>query len=369
MIPAEVSSVRWRTLMASELADVNYGSARLQYRELTAPAGAEAAFTVTVTDNGSVIGHTALALYRRGGQLRGYLTKPVTGSDSQAEGLVWRALALMANSLRLQGLHWTGEDGHASADRHQLKLGAKVAERLEIERIATAHRFSRSRLTAEGPVASTAVSPLALRIEPGSKPPVWKRTVDLGLGTTAALATTPLWICAAVLVRRSSPGPVLYQQVRIGAGGLPFQIYKFRTMFVDNDDSAHRLQNKLELQGVAEAAKDSDDPRVTSIGRVLRRLSLDELPQLINVIRSEMSLVGPRPSLLWESELFDPRSRRRLRVQPGLTGLWQISGRADISMSDMLELDLEYLDQSGPMIDLRCLVGTVASVAAGEGAK
>ncbi len=151
-------------------------------------------------------------------------------------------------------------------------------------------------------------------------------------------------------------------------GGLPFQIHKFRSMYVGNDDSAHRAQNRLELRGQASGAKDDDDPRITPVGRWLRRLSLDELPQLVNIVRAEMSLVGPRPSLLWECELFEPAARRRLTARPGLTGLWQTSGRADLSMSEMLELDLVYVDRISPTVDLRCLVRTAGSVVAREGA-
>jgi lipopolysaccharide/colanic/teichoic acid biosynthesis glycosyltransferase len=140
-------------------------------------------------------------------------------------------------------------------------------------------------------------------------------------------------------------------------------------MYVNNDDSAHREQNKREILENAEAAKDDADPRITPVGRLLRRTSLDELPQLINVLRAEMSLVGPRPSLLWETELFQPATRRRLRSRPGITGLWQVNGRADLSMSEMLALDLDYVDQMSPALDLRCLAKTATSVVAGEGAR
>jgi len=170
-------------------------------------------------------------------------------------------------------------------------------------------------------------------------------------------------------VKRSSPGPVFFRQLRIGSGGLPFQMYKFRTMYLDNDDSAHREQNRLELLGRADAVKEAGDPRVTGVGRWLRRLSLDELPQLLNIMRGEMSAVGPRPSLIWEVELFEPSKRRRLDARPGLTGLWQVNGRADVSMGEMLELDLEYLDTISPRVDLRCLVGTAKSIMYGSGAR
>lgn len=360
--------VRWRQLMAAAAPMADLAGVRLQFREAEAVGAAEATFTVTARNDGVAIGRTRLTLYRQGPELHG--TVEQGNGDRGTAGLLWRGVVLMADSLRVEELRWVSTgDRVEMAERRELKLGAAVAEELEIERVAIGHRFSRLHSTAERAAAASADPLPGIRLDPGLRVPLWKQAADLLLGGTALILTSPLWLATAVLVRRSSPGPILYRQVRIGTGGLPFQIYKFRTMFVDNDDAAHRLQNKLELRGEADASKESDDPRITPVGRWLRRLSLDELPQLINVLRSEMSLVGPRPSLVWESELFDPPARRRLTTRPGLTGLWQISGRADISMSEMLELDLEYVDRLGPMIDLRCLVGTVTSVAAGEGAR
>ena len=183
-----------------------------------------------------------------------------------------------------------------------------------------------------------------------------------------SLVALPVAVVCAALVRRSGPGPVIFRQLRVGAAGLPFQMWKFRTMHVGNDDRAHREQNQRELLGVAAGEKPADDRRVTPVGRWLRRLSLDELPQLVNVVRGEMSLVGPRPSLLWEVELYASPARRRLHVRPGVTGLWQTGGRGDVSMLQMLELDLDYVDSVSAGVDLRCLVATARSVVAGEGA-
>ncbi|MEM7272809.1 MAG: sugar transferase [Actinomycetota bacterium] len=293
-----------------------------------------------------------------------------------ARHLVWRGVALVAGSLRLARLRLPdGNGGSIVMDRAELKAAARLAERLEIER-STVNRPRHRAPSAEGPEpgvgpASTdaPATGTALRLEVGHRIPAWKRAADVSIGVVALIATAPLVALAALLVRRSSPGPVLFRQIRIGSGGLPFQIHKFRTMYVDNDDAAHREQNRLEILEAADAVKDEDDPRVTAVGRLLRRTSLDELPQLGNVLRGEMSLVGPRPSLLWETELFRPAARRRLTTRPGITGLWQTAGRADVSMAEMLELDLDYVDRRSPATDLRCLAKTAGSVLAGEGAK
>ena len=150
---------------------------------------------------------------------------------------------------------------------------------------------------------------------------------------------------------------------------------KFRTMAVDNADDAHREMVKNELGANAEPGtsdglfKLENDPRVTWVGAWLRRSSLDELPQLWNIVRGDMALVGPRPSLPWEVELFEPRFRDRERVRPGLTGLWQVSGRNRLSMRDMLELDLEYVRSWSLVTDLGILIHTPAAVLRGDGAR
>ncbi len=385
-IPTMAAAGRWRTIFAAEPppGGRRYDGARVQYGEGQQSGEAEMVLAVAVKHGHDTIASTNLTLIRHGAKLDAVVTGPAHANSEEAWGLLWRGMVAMANSLRVSALSWPDHryedpneaelaelalDGWRSATGRELKVAARLAEKLEIERLTQEHRFSLRTRPLGSPPESAATGLPAVRLDFGVPLPLWKRVADLLLGTVALVATAPLWLATAVAVRQSSQGPVLYRQLRVGTGGLPFQIYKFRTMFVDNDDSAQRLQNIRELRGEADAAKDSDDPRITPIGRWLRRLSLDELPQLVNVFRSEMSLVGPRPSLLWESELFEPKTRRRLRARPGVTGLWQISGRADVSMTEMLELDLDYVDRMGPMLDLRCLVGTVTSVVAGDGAR
>jgi lipopolysaccharide/colanic/teichoic acid biosynthesis glycosyltransferase len=177
-------------------------------------------------------------------------------------------------------------------------------------------------------------------------------------------------------VRTSSPGPVLFRQARIGKGGRPFTFYKFRSMRVDNDDTAHReyVSNLLRHGGAAatdgsgrKVYKLVDDARITGIGSFLRRTSLDELPQLINVLRGEMSLVGPRPCVPFEYELYRDWQKRRLDVTPGMSGLWQVTGRSFVGFEDMVLLDLFYIANWSFGTDLKLLLRTVPVVIWGRG--
>lgn len=328
------------------------------------PASVETALWIGVTLDGEHTSSAVVALVRRGAELHGVVEAPRSGMDEPTSGLVWRAIVRCGSSLRLASLTLVEDQAPVVVSRRELKLAAALADDLEIERTHEVGRAHHQR-----PASSErARSPRPIRLEGNPKLPIWKRATDLLLATAAAVFIAPIAGICAVLVLRSGPGPVVFRQLRIGAGGLPFQMWKFRTMHVGNDDQRQRDQNRDELLGLAGGEKSSDDDRVTPIGRWLRRLSLDELPQLANVLRGEMSLVGPRPSLLWEVELFASPARRRLSVRPGVTGLWQTSGRGDVSMLEMLELDLDYVDSVSPAVDARCLAATVRSVVDGEGA-
>jgi len=202
-----------------------------------------------------------------------------------------------------------------------------------------------------------------------------KRCLDVTVAAVALAVTAPVLAVIAVAVRASSPGPAIFRQVRIGRYGRPFVMYKFRTMRMGNDDTAHRQLIVEELRPGA-AAPTSDgiyklaaDARVTPLGAWLRRTSFDELPQLWNVLTGTMSLVGPRPSLPWEVELFDPRYRLRESQLPGITGLWQVSGRNLVSTAEMLELDLEYVRSWSFRRDLSILARTPAVLLRGDGAR
>lgn len=195
-----------------------------------------------------------------------------------------------------------------------------------------------------------------------------KRALDLTLGILALIVFAPLLIVAAALVRATSPGPALFRQTRSGRDGRPFTMYKLRTMRNGCDDKAHREISLRELLENADPGtsdgiyKLQDDPRITKIGRLLRRFSIDELPQLFNVLRGDMSLVGPRPSLPWEARLYTPEQQRRHQVRPGMTGLWQVSGRNRLKIAEMLALDLKYVERRSLLLDLSILLRTPRAV-------
>jgi exopolysaccharide biosynthesis polyprenyl glycosylphosphotransferase len=194
-----------------------------------------------------------------------------------------------------------------------------------------------------------------------------KRAIDLGLTLAAMPVVLPLMAVIALAIKLDSPGPVLFKQWRVGQHKRRFLLYKFRTMV----DGSERLQGELEHLNEAEGPifKIANDPRVTRVGRLLRRTSLDELPQLFNVIRGQMSLVGPRPMSLRDVNLFDRGvQRRRFSVRPGITCLWQVSGRSHLPFSKWLELDLWYIEHWSLGLDVKILLRTVPAVFRGTGA-
>lgn len=207
--------------------------------------------------------------------------------------------------------------------------------------------------------------------------PAWerfaRRTLDLVVSALALVVLAPVWVGIGAWVRRDSPGPALLRQERIGLGRRPFTLYKFRSMRMEGDDLAHRLLIEAELRGEDTArggsTKLDQDDRITRSGRFLRRTSLDEVPQLLNVLRGDMSLVGPRPCLPWEAELFDSAFAERFTVRPGLTGWWQVTGRSTVGTLDMLRLDVEYVRMRRLGLDLRILARTIPLLVRGDGAR
>ena len=203
----------------------------------------------------------------------------------------------------------------------------------------------------------------APRLSPASR--VLKRALDLALAAGAVVLLASFLLVAAALIRLDAPGPVLFRQRRIGRGSTPFEMYKFRTMVADADGrkAEYAHLNKFVREGLdARMFKIPGDPRVTRIGRFLRRHSLDELPQLINVLRGDMSLVGPRPLVPEEDAHVEGWARRRLDVRPGMTGLWQVLGRNDIPFDEMVRLDYQYVREWSLGTDLLLLARTVPIV-------
>lgn len=195
---------------------------------------------------------------------------------------------------------------------------------------------------------------------------VLKRVLDFVLSGFALIVLSPLLVLIALGIKLRSPGPVLFSQMRVGSGGRAFRLYKFRTMV----DGAHLLHDEVrhlnELDGPA--LKIAADPRVHDLGYVLRRASLDELPQLWNVLRGDMSLVGPRPALPAEVDDYAPHYLQRLTVMPGITGLWQVSGRANVPFRRWMAMDVWYARHWTPWLDCWLLLRTIPAVFRGEGA-
>ncbi len=208
-----------------------------------------------------------------------------------------------------------------------------------------------------------------LHVEPAASrrgQAVGKRTLDIALGGALFVASLPVLALAALAVRLTSRGPAFFSQVRVGQDGQRFRMHKLRTMVVDAEERRAELAHLSDRDGLM--FKMRRDPRVTPVGAILRRFSLDELPQFFNVVRGEMSLVGPRPPLVEEHDRYHDEVYRRLRVRPGLTGLWQVSGRADLSWDEAIRLDLRYVDNWSVTMDLFIIWKTLRSVVKGSGA-
>jgi lipopolysaccharide/colanic/teichoic acid biosynthesis glycosyltransferase len=198
--------------------------------------------------------------------------------------------------------------------------------------------------------------------------PVYKRPFDVLVATLLLVLTTPLAAMVALIVKVTSPGPILFRQERLGQNGCPFTLYKFRTMYHGASAELHREYFTLYRQGVRAPGQPRPlyklrrDPRITPLGGILRRLALDELPQLYNVLRGDMSVVGPRPPLRYEVEHYTQRDLLRLSVKPGLTGLWQVRGRDVVDFDTMIMLDLEYVQRQSLALDLWVLVATIPAL-------
>ncbi|MDE2572947.1 MAG: sugar transferase, partial [bacterium] len=194
----------------------------------------------------------------------------------------------------------------------------------------------------------------------------WKRATDLVISVAALVVAAPIVAAAAVAVMMVSPGSPIFVQERVGRGGRPFRFYKLRTMY----DGAHLEHEKMRRHNEVPGPvlKIKRDPRLHSLGSFLRRTSIDELPQLWNVIKGEMSLVGPRPALPCEVEHYDAFARRRLTVQQGITCYWQANGRSSVTFDEWMALDNKYIDEWNPLVDLRIIWKTIPAVVRGDGA-
>ncbi len=193
-----------------------------------------------------------------------------------------------------------------------------------------------------------------------------KRSLDLIIASVGLVLAAPIMIVTAILIKLDSPGPVLFYQPRVGKWGKEFYCYKFRSMYIDAEERIKELRSRNEADGPIFKMK--RDPRITRVGRVIRKLSIDELPQIFNVLKGEMSLVGPRPPLPREVAEYTYEQVGRLNAIPGITGLQQVSGRSDLDFKRWVELDLQYIEEQSLLKDIEILLRTIPAVILGKGA-
>jgi lipopolysaccharide/colanic/teichoic acid biosynthesis glycosyltransferase len=272
------------------------------------------------------------------------------------------------------------EDGRAIGDALVAKINGLLASKLN------AHQVSQVRLSVyvfpedwdkKNSTAKAVLYPDSVRAKRPAQ--FAKRCIDIAGSLTAIVLFSPLFLAVAVAIRLTSKGPVLFRQQRVGQYGRKFTFLKFRSMYVNNNHDIHREFVKNLIAGAEDSPPEPgsqpkvykivSDPRVTSVGRLLRKTSLDEIPQFLNVLKGEMSLVGPRPPITYEVESYDIWHRRRLLgVKPGITGLWHVNGRSRTTFDEMVRLDLQYAKSWSVWLDLKILLQTPRAVVAGDGA-
>lgn len=194
-----------------------------------------------------------------------------------------------------------------------------------------------------------------------------KRLIDIIASSLGIIALSPLFLVVSILIKKESEGPVIFSQDRIGKDGASFKMHKFRSMVQNAEELKEKLKEQNEMSGPMFKMK--EDPRVTKVGKFIRKTSIDELPQLINVLKGDMSLVGPRPSLPKEVKEFEPWMMERLNVKPGLTCYWQVSGRNNIDFEDWMKLDIKYVRERNTLTDLKLIFKTVFVLFGDENAR
>ncbi|HEX6124052.1 MAG TPA: sugar transferase [Pyrinomonadaceae bacterium] len=330
----------------------------------------EAAQTARELQTRRDLGYRVIGIVRNDGELRGDadLGAPVVGTFDD--------LAALIRELEIQEVIIT--DTTISSDR-LFDAMMQVGRRRRVE-----FRFAPSLfdlLPQKTSVEQIGVLPMVrLFREPLSDLERFvKRASDIVISLVAIAVLSPILLLISLLVRFGSRGPVMFRQERVGMDGRIFLCYKFRTMHEDADDSVHREAYRKNIEGHDDAnigddsepvfGKVKNDPRVTTAGRWLRRSSLDELPQLFNVLKGDMSIVGPRPPIRYEVEDYDLRHRKRLDMKPGITGLWQVSGRNRLTFEEMVRIDLFYIENWSLWLDLKIILLTLPAVWRGDGAR
>jgi exopolysaccharide biosynthesis polyprenyl glycosylphosphotransferase len=312
--------------------------------------------------------HTGLEIRDRADQRRvvGYLRFADEEMHDRLNAEVMGSAADLEESLKKHVVSEVFIAGNNDSQRAEMQAAIRVLERFGIPFAlpAAGFRFGRARPEHEKAVADGYIHYLSIRHKPFQL--AMKRLFDIASSGFALVALSPLMVFVALLIKLTSRGPILFKQVRVGQHGRPFNMLKFRSMVVNAEELKARLMAHNEQTGPV--FKMARDPRITSIGRFIRKFSIDELPQLINVLRGEMSIVGPRPPVPSEVSKYEAWQRRRLSVRPGLTCVWQVSGRNQISFEEWMYLDMQYIDHWSLAHDFELILKTVPVVLTGRGA-
>ncbi|WP_343073270.1 exopolysaccharide biosynthesis polyisoprenyl-phosphate hexose-1-phosphate transferase EpsZ [Pyxidicoccus fallax] len=324
--------------------------------------------SVLIVGTGAMGRYTGEDLVRRGRrQVLGYVRfKDDTSSTSELPAQVMGSLDDLEHILRNTAVDEVYIAGNTLKQGESMQAAIKLAERFGVPFALPAHSF---RLDRARPIERRAVSDGFLHFAAVSPKPhqmAMKRLFDICVSAVALWMLLPLLAFVALAVKLTSKGPIFFKQLRVGQNGKPFYMLKFRSMVVNAEELKAKLAAQNEMSGPVFKMK--NDPRITGIGRFIRKFSIDELPQFINVLRGEMSIVGPRPPVPSEVAKYETWQRRRLSVRPGLTCIWQVSGRNQISFEEWMYLDMQYIDHWSLTSDLTLLLQTVPVVLTGRGA-
>ncbi len=312
--------------------------------------------------------HTGLEVRDRNDHRRvaGYLRFGDEPANDRLPGEVLGTASALEEVLKKHVVSEVYIAGNRDSHRAEMQEAIRILEKFGIPFALPAggFRFGRARPEHENAVADGYVHYLSVRRKPVQQ--AIKRLFDILASSVALGLLSPLMVGVALIIKTTSRGPVLFRQQRVGLHGRPFNMLKFRSMVADAEELKAKLMAQNEQQGPV--FKITRDPRITPIGRFIRKYSIDELPQLINVLRGEMSVVGPRPPIPAEVTKYEAWQRRRLSVRPGLTCVWQVSGRNNISFEDWMYLDMQYIDHWSLAQDFQLILKTVPVVLTGRGA-
>jgi exopolysaccharide biosynthesis polyprenyl glycosylphosphotransferase len=331
-------------------------------------AAADVPIDVLILGAGPLGRHTGLQISEERSHrvVLGYLAFPHEAIDERLEAPILGTTADLERVLSDRALDEVYIAGNALRHGDAMQEAIHTCERFGIPFAlpASEFRFDRARPADQRAIPDGYVHYLSIENKPGQM--VLKRIFDIAVSSVALAVLSPLLVAVAILIKVTSRGPILFKQERVGRHGRPFNVLKFRSMVRDAEARKAGLMALNEQSGPV--FKIERDPRVTTIGRFIRKYSIDELPQFINVLRGEMAIVGPRPPLGSEVAAYEPWQRRRLSVPPGITCVWQVSGRSQTSFEKWMYLDMQYIDHWSFMKDLKLILRTLPAVFLGRGA-